>query len=108
MDDYQPPQVDIEAIKKEIEDSILGKVSGDMNVLREELVKSKDSEIKAKKAVVDSINARMASASGSSGPSASDPLTQNNEVELSDDEKKIIAELGITDPRYLKETELRR
>ncbi len=102
----QPPQVDVEAIKKEIEESILSKVTPELTTLKEELVKSKDSEIKTKKALVESIKQRMASASGSSGQASPDSLVEK-EVELSNDEKQIAAEVGLTNPRYLKDTEVR-
>lgn len=103
----QPPQVDIEAMKTEIEESVLGKVSEDIAVLKEQLAQSKESEISAKKATIESINARMASASGSSGSSSPDSLVEN-EVEYSNEEKEVAALVGLQDPRYLKDTELRR
>lgn len=101
------PQVDVEAIKKEVEASILKQVSPQIDSLKQELVKAKDSEIAAKRQVLEGINARMASVSGSSGPSSPGSLVEN-EVELSDEEKAIAKELGIQDPRYLKDTELKR
>ena len=101
----QPPQVDVEAIKKEVEESILGKVSEQIVGLKDELVKAKDSEIASKKALVESINARMASATGSRSP-ASNAQPNVDEVELTGDEKKIAQELGLKNPRYLKDVEV--
>lgn len=94
--------IDLEATKKEITESVLGQVKPVIDNLNSELAKAKAAELSAKKQALDSINARMASASGSSGQSSPDSLVEN-EVELSNDEKEILKEFDIKDPRYIKE-----
>lgn len=99
------PAIDVEALKKELEESLATRFAGDINSLREELVKSKDAEIQAKQQLLKSINDRMASASGARGQSSPDSIVEK-EVELSAAEQEIANQLGLKNPRYLKETEV--
>ena len=112
-DEEQQPVFDKEALlaefeekQKEILDAKLKPVLEENEKLQKAVLKTTEEALKAKKQALDSINARMASASGSSGPSSPDSQVEN-EVELSDDEKKVMGDLGIKDPRYLKDTEVR-
>lgn len=105
--------VDVEAIKAELESSFETKLKENIKPvieenekLRKSLIEANDKELKAKKAALDSINARMASASGSKGQSSSDSIVEN-EVELSNDEREIAKQVGLTNPRYLKDVEVR-
>lgn len=107
------PQVDVEALKAEIEESVLGKVTGEITSMKDELVKAKEqlvkakeSEITSKKALIASINARMASATAAKPSATPSSNAVENQVELSDDETRIAKELGLKNPRYMKETEV--
>ena len=100
------PSIDTEALKKEIEESVLAKVTEREATLLEQQAKLQEELIKSKKAIVEGINARMASASGSSGQPSSNSIVEN-EVELSNDEKEIASEVGLKNPRYLKDVEVR-
>lgn len=62
--------------------------------------------IKSKKATLDGIKERMASASGAKGQSSPDDLAEN-EVELSAEERRVAEELKLENPRYMKEVEVR-
>lgn len=74
-------------------------------LLRQQLALQQEEAIKAKKAHVESINARIASATAAR-PSASQPDHTEPNVELSAGEAKIAKELGLKNLRYMKETEV--
>ena len=73
-------------------------------LLKEHLIKANEETLKAKKAALDSLNARIASSTAARPSAVPD---HEEEVELSSDEKAIAQELGIKNPRYLKENALR-
>jgi len=100
------PPVDPEILKKEIEESVLAKVSAREAEALKQQVKLQNELIASKKVIIESINARMASASGSTGQPSSNSIVEN-EVELSSDEKEIAKEVGLKNPRYLKDVEVR-
>jgi hypothetical protein len=95
-------QIDPEAIKSEVKASVLDEVKPIIDNLQTEIQKAKANELAAKKQALESINARMASASGSKGQASPDSIVEN-EVELSKDEKEMASIVGLQNPRYLKE-----
>ena len=108
-DEEQQPVVDKEALLAEMDERVnsqLQPVLKENEVLRKAVLKSNEEALKAKKQALDSINARIASASGSSGQASPDSQAESG-VELSSDEKKIAEEVGLSDARYLKDTEVR-
>src|SRR3990167_10949552 len=105
----QQPAIDTEALLAEMDNRVntrLQPVLEENEKLRKAVLKSNEQELKAKKMALDSINARIASATAAK-PSATPPQDAvKNEVELSDDEARIAKELGLKNPRYMKETEV--
>ena len=109
VDGEQQPAIDEEALLAKLDERVntqLQPVLKENEVLRKAVLKSNEEALKAKKQALDSINARIASASGSSGQASPDSQAESG-VELSSDEKKIAEEVGLSDARYLKDTEVR-
>lgn len=73
-------------------------------LLKEHLIKANEETLKAKKAALDSLNARIASSTAAK-PSASAP-DHEPEIELPPDEAQMAKELGIKNPRYMRESPL--
>ena len=96
----------MEALKQELAVSLEAKLAERDIAFAASQAKLQEELIKAKKATLESINARMASVSGSSGPASPDSIVENK-VELSTDESKVAQEVGLKNPRYLRETEVR-
>ncbi len=99
------PPVDVEALKAELTGNFKNQLAEAITPILENNAKITQELIDSKKIIVDGITARMASASGSKGP-ASPESTTDDTVELSDGEKQIIQELGIKNPRYLKDADV--
>src|SRR3990167_3778351 len=109
VDGEQQPAIDEEALLAKLDERVntqLQPVLKENEVLSKAVLKSNEDALKAKKLALDSINARIASASGSSGQASPDSLAEN-EVELSSDEKEVAQIVGLKDPRYLKDVEVR-
>jgi len=102
--------IDVESIKKELSEELSNKLTAQLAEQNAKHLKQQaelqTELIKAKKTTLDSINARMASVSGSKGQASSDSIVEN-EVELSNDEREIAKEVGLNNPRYLKDVEVR-
>lgn len=112
----QQPAIDTEALLAEVDNRVNTRIQPIVEeneklrkaVLKsnEEALKASNETLKAKKMALDSINARIASATAAK-PSATPPQDAvTKEVELSDDEARIAKELGLKNPRYMKETEV--
>jgi len=103
------PVIDVESMKRELSEELSNKLKAELAEQNAKFLKQQadlqNELIKAKKATLDSINARMASASGSKGQASSDSIVEN-EVELSNDEKKMAEDLKLKNPRYLKNVEV--
>ncbi len=72
--------------------------------LRKGMLESSEKELKAKKTALDSLNARIASATASR--SASVDTEHPEEVILSDAEKDVVQAVGLKDPRRMKDSEV--
>ena len=104
----QQPAIDKEALLAEMEERTnaqLQPVLKENETLRKAVLKSNEEALKAKKAQLDSINARIASAS-TPKTSVNQPPEAEPAVELSADEARIAQELGLKNPRYMKEVEV--
>ena len=107
-EEEQQPPIDKEALLAEMDERVnsqLQPVLKENELLRKAVLKSNEETLKAKKAQLDSINARIASAT-SPKTSVNQPLDAEPEVELSNDEAKIAKELGLKNPRYMKDVEV--
>ena len=111
-DEEQQPVIDKEALLAELEErnksileAELKPIIEENEKLRKAVLKSNEEALKAKKAALDSLNARIASATAAK-TSVANNSAEENEVELSDAEKKVAQELGLKNPRYLKDVEL--
>ena len=107
-EEEQQPPIDKEALLAEMDEKLEARIQPvleENEKLRKAVLKSNEETLKAKKAQLDSINARIASAT------AAKPANQVSdkaepEVELSADEARIAKELGLKNPRYMKEVEV--
>ena len=111
-DGDQQPVIDREALLADLQPALEAKLQEQIKPvlkeneeLRKTILKSNEEILKAKKVALDSINARMASVSGSKGQASSDSIVED-EVVLSDDEKKVAGDLKLKNPRYLKDVEV--
>ena len=107
----QQPAIDKEAFLAELQPVLEEKlreqikpVLEENEKLRKAILESNEKELKAKKSALESLNARIASATASRSSAVNDQ--QPEEVELSADEKKIAQELGLKNPRYMKDVEI--
>ena len=108
IDDEQQPVIDEEALLAKLEEKLDARIQPvlkENEVLRKAVLKANEDSLKAKKAQLDSINARIASATAPKA-SVNQPPESEPEVELSDKEAKIAKELGLKNPRYMKEVEV--
>lgn len=108
----QEPLFDKEALLAELDARYEEKLQAAVQPFVKETLKAKEAQVKAEKdalkaqkAALDSLNARLASATAAS-PSATQPSETEPEVELSDKEAQIAKELGLKNPRYMKEVEV--
>lgn len=111
-EDGEQQPIDEEALLARLESNFEAKleekiqpVLKENEVLRKAVLKSNEETLKAKKAQLDSINARIASATAPK-TSVNQPQDAEPEVELSNDEAKIAKELGLKNPRYMKDAEV--
>ena len=92
-------------LKEELKEEL--KPATDENLkLQEQLKESEEENLKIKQANLEALNARIASATVSK-PSVTPQEEGEPEVELPADEAKIAKELGLKDPRYMKDVEVR-
>lgn len=111
VDDEQQPVIDKEALLVSFRDELDEKLEAriqpvlkENEILRKAVLKSNEDALKSKKMALDSINARIASSTAAkpaNQPPEAEPL-----VELSDKEAKIAKELGLKNPRYMREVEV--
>lgn len=107
-EEEQQPPFDEEALLAKLDERVEARVQPvlkENEVLRKAVLKSNEEALKAKKAQLDSINARIASATAPK-ISVNQPPDSEPEVELSDQEAKIAKELGLKNPRYMKDVEV--
>lgn len=107
VEEEQQP-FDKEALLAELEEKVQAKlqpVLEENEKLRKAVLKSNEEALKAKKAQLDSINARIASATAPKSSVSSVPEPEP-EVELPPKEAAIAKELGLKNPRYMKEVEV--
>ena len=107
-DEEQQPVIDTEALLAQMEERVntqLQPVLKENEVLRKAVLKSNEEALKAKKTALDSINARIASATAATSANQVADKAEP-EVELSPDEARIAKELGLKNPRYMKEVEV--
>ena len=105
----EPTPFDEEALMAKVDEKLqsqLKPVLEDNEKLRKEILKSNEEALKAKKGALDSINARIASATAAK-PSVTPTTNVEEEVELSSEEARMAKELGLENPRYMKEAEVR-
>ena len=108
VDDEQQPVIDEEALLAKLDSKLeerIQPVLKENEILRKAVLKSNEESLKAKKQALDSINARIASAT-SSRPSASQDLKKEDEVELPAEDLKLAKELGLENLRYMKDVEV--
>ena len=104
----QQPQIDEEALLAKLEErnkALLEPVLKENENLRKAVLKSTEEALKAKRQALDSITARMSSATApktSQGVS----LEAKEEVELSPKDKQIAEKFGLKNPRYLRDVEV--
>ena len=72
--------------------------------LRKSILESNEKELKAKKAAREALEARIASATASRAPAVE--TQPQEEVVLSAEEAKVAQELGLKNPRYMKDVEV--
>jgi chromosome segregation ATPase len=104
----QQPAFDEEALLAKLDEKFNSRIQPvleENEKLRKAVLKSNEAELKAKKQALDSINARIASAAASKASASINPEGEP-EVELDPKEKEIAAELGLKNPRYMKEVEV--
>lgn len=114
------PEIDEEAREEALLEKLMPKVEekleerlgerlkplNDENLLlKQQLAQQQEETIKAKKAQIESINARVASTTAAHSSAIPDSAPKDN-VELSDKEAKIAKELGLKNPRYMKDVEV--
>ena len=104
----QQPVIDEEALLAKLEErnkALLEPVLKENENLRKAVLKSTEEALKAKRQALDSITARMSSATApktSQGVS----LEAKEEVELSPKDKQIAEKFGLKNPRYLRDVEV--
>ena len=110
-DDGEQP-IDEEALLARLEANLETKVQDQLKPVLEEneklrkaVLKSNEEALRAKRAALDSLNARIASSTVARS-SAVDNQPAPEAVELPADELKIAQELGLKNPRYMKEVEV--
>lgn len=104
----QQTAFDKEALLAELEErnkAILQPFMEENEKLRQAVLKSNEETLKAKKAALDSINARMASATAAK-PSSAEAPEKEPEVELDSRETEVAKLVGLENPRYMKEVEV--
>ena len=108
VEDEQQPVFDKEALLAELEErnkALLEPVLKENENLRKAVLASNEDALKAKKLALDSINARIASAT-SSRSSASQDLKKEEEVELPEADLKLAREMGLKNLRYMRDVEV--
>lgn len=107
-DEEQQPVFDKEALLAELEQKFEAKlkpVLEENEKLQKAVLKSNEDALKAKKAQLESINARIASAT-SSRSSVSQESKQEEVVELPEADLKLAKELGLQNLRYMRDVEV--
>lgn len=104
----QQPVFDKEALLAELEErqnAILQPVLEENEKLRKAILRSNEDALKAKKQALESINARIASATAAN-PSNQVPDKVEDKVELDKPEAEVAQMVGLKNPRYMKEVEV--
>lgn len=104
----QQPVFDKEALLAELEErqeARLKPVLEENEKLRKAVLKSNEDALKAKKQALESINARIASATAAN-PGNQVPDKVEDKVELDKSEAEVAQIVGLKNPRYMKEVEV--